>query len=102
MKVAMAAPEVRSSAGSYVVSLTTMSFHPFSQQPFRPIDVPGLASLVATAWQDHHRGAVPVKVDTITRTRVSAKLADPVPDGRRVASMSVSEAVQTRRDQCAR
>src|SRR5487761_2571927 len=101
MKIAMAASEVRASAGSYVVSLTTMSRHPVSEQPFRRSDILCLASLVATAQQDHHRIAPPVKVDAIAGTIVNAKLADPVPDRRRVASMPVSKAVQTRRDQCA-
>jgi hypothetical protein len=70
-----------------------MSLHPFSEQPFRRIDILCLASLVATAQHDHHRIALPVIVDAITRIIVNAKLADPFPDRRRVASMSVSEAV---------
>jgi hypothetical protein len=74
---------------------------PFPEQPFRHGDILCLASFVATAQQDHHRIAVPVKVDAITGTLVNAKFADPAPCRRRVASMSVSKAVQTGHDQCA-
>jgi len=35
-----------------------MSLHPFSEQPFRRVDILCLARLVATAQQDHYRIAV--------------------------------------------
>jgi hypothetical protein len=62
MKVAMAASEVRSSGGSHVVSLTAISFHPFSEQSFRRIDILCLASLVASAmrWPTKPRADGPI------------------------------------------
>src|SRR5580658_2293046 len=80
MKVAMAASELRSSAGSYVVSLTAMSLHPFIEQPFRRLDIFRPATLVPTAQQDRHRIALPVTLDAITRTTMNAQFADLLSD----------------------
>src|SRR5258706_7121509 len=98
MKAAIAASEVSPSAGSKVVSFLRMSFAPFLCQPLCPLDVPGLAALVAAAEQDDHRVATLPKVHAVTGTVVDAELADPRTHPNDIASVSVREPFQSCKD----
>jgi hypothetical protein len=79
-----------------------MSFAPFSRKPLRRFDVSGLRALVASAKQNDHCFAPPLKIDSITRTKVNTQFTNPISYGRRVACMSIRETIQAGGYQCPR
>src|SRR5471032_1193327 len=94
MKVAIAASEIRSSAGSYVVSFSVTSATPFIRQSFCRPDIHGLAALIAAAQQNQHCTAPLLKIHAVARTIMDAQFADPLSDRRHVAHMSVRKTVE--------